>query len=374
LGNVPIPLKLFSVQVSPRLEQVTRRADEVRTPGDLIPGVERLAVVRHDRLGDFVLTLPAIDALRRTYSAARLALVVAPWIRPLAERVEGVDRVLETGPDSGGLGERLASFRADLIVCISRGAPFALTAARGGVRHRVGTGFRFYSPLFTRRVDERRRASGRHELEYALSYAHRVGATAGPARFPLGLDPAADEKVRTWLAAHEIGDRFVVIHPGSGGSCPRWPLEHFRTLVERLLTERVDLVLSVGPSDEEVADAVSTGATRVGRLPVFTGPLSEIQALTKRAALVVSNSTGPIHLAAAQATPSLAIHAPWSSCGVSRWGPYDERGWGLVADAPGAAEWTRTERRRNAGALMAGLSPELVQRCTHAILEGRTPL
>ena len=87
------------MEVTPRLLQVVRRPEEVRTPGETFPGIRRLVVVRHDRLGDVVLSLPAIEALRRTYPEARLALMVRPEFVPLARMVPVVDEVLVAHAD-----------------------------------------------------------------------------------------------------------------------------------------------------------------------------------------------------------------------------------------------------------------------------------
>jgi hypothetical protein len=70
---------------------------------------------------------------------------------------------------------------------------------------------------------------------------------------------------------------------------------------------------------------------------------------------------------------TLAIHAPWPTCAVGRWGPYSDRGWGLVADHPGAGGWSRRRRRRDGDALMSSVPPEIALRCALEILEGRTP-
>ena len=67
---------------------------EVRTPGRVWTGVRRVAVVRHDRLGDLLLSVPAIVALRRTYANAQVALLVDPARVELARMIEGVDTVI----------------------------------------------------------------------------------------------------------------------------------------------------------------------------------------------------------------------------------------------------------------------------------------
>ena len=331
------------------------RPEERRTPGPVIPGVRRLVVVRQDRLGDFVLTLPAIAALRAAYPAAWLGVIVAAVAAPLARRVPGIDGVTEIEGAGRALSQALRRLAPELVVSISRSAGTALAAARAGVRHRIGAGLRLYSPLFTRRVSERRSRGARHEVEYALSFAHRAGAGGGPASFPLVPDADAERETASWLAARDLGSRFAVVHAGSGGSCPRWPVGHFLELAARLERDGLPTVATVGPGDDDVAAALD----RRGIAP-FRFRVENLAALTRRAALVVSNSTAPVHLAAAQGTPALALHAPWPSCGVGRWGPYHANGAGIVADAPGAASWNRAERRERAPSLLSAVPPDFV--------------
>ena len=80
-----------------------------------------------------------------------------------------------------------------------------------------------------------------------------------------------------------------------------------------------------------------------------------------------------MHLAAALGTPTLALHAPWRSCGVSRFGPYADNGWGLVAEDAAAATWSRARRARDGAALMAAVGPDTVLGAARALLEGRRP-
>ena len=353
--------------------QVERRANEVRTPGEPFPGVRRLIVVRDDRLGDLLLSLPAVDALRRTYPEARLALLVRPELATLARRVGGVDEVVEGASDRRALRRRIEDYGPDLIVCISRGATVPLVAARAGVPHRVGAGYRAYSPLFTRSVAERRRRGGRHEAEYALSFAHRAGDWPADANFPLSVSSTAREPVTSWLEASQVDAPFVVLHPGSGGSCPRWPTANFIELAEELLGEGGQVVFSIGPEDDACVASLDGAPPSVARLPRFSSDLRRLPALFERATLLVASSTGPLHLAAAIGTPTLGLYAPWSSCAAARWGPYAQNGWVLEATCAEALRWSRTERRRRGEALLGGIAPRVVAKCVESMVRGDPP-
>lgn len=352
---------------------MTNRSEQRYCPGKPVPGVRRIAVVRDDRLGDVVLTLPAIDALRRTYPDAELVAVVAPSLAELVARTAGVDRVCEATFDLRDAVERLRALAPDLLVCISRSPVQALAAWRAGIAQRVGPGRRWYSRAFNRRVEVSRRAGGRHEVEYALDFAHRAGACAAPARFPLDLrgeDRAAAERT---LAALPRGAPFVVLHPGRGGSCPGWPVECFMDLAAGLLGAGIGVVLSIGPADEVEARAFGGRNELAGRITTLRDPLPVLAAILERAAAVVASSTGPLHLAAAVGSSTLALHAPWPGCAPERWGPYADRGWALVAEAPEVRRWSKRLRRARAPELMAGLTPALVRDVVLKLVTGRTP-
>lgn len=348
------------LQAHPTLVQVDRRPEVVRTPGEPFAAVRRLLVVRNDRLGDLVLTLPAVAAIRATYPSAWLGLVVKPFAAPIAGCVDGVDEVVVDGGTQDALTERFQAFAADLLVSIAPGGRAGWCAWRAGVPHRVGPGYRLYSPIFERTIEEHRRKGVRHEVELALSYAHRAGAKGGAARFPLRIPDDARASVEAWLAEHHVPPRYVVLHPGSGGSCPGWPAGHFAKLAELLLGEDVGVVVSVGPSDEAAARALDAAAVSVRRAPRFGGDLPSLAALLAGASLVVASSTGPLHLAAALGAPTIALHAPWPTCGPGRWGPYAANGWAIVADLPEAMEWSRAERRARGADLLGMIPPAAV--------------
>jgi ADP-heptose:LPS heptosyltransferase len=359
--------------VTPHLQQVLRRPTEVRTPGTRFDDVRRLIVVRHDRLGDLVLTLPAVDALHCAYPDARLALLVRPDLAPLARMVPVVDDVLVADADRARLRGEIERYAADLIVCISRAAGMSRVAARARVKRRVGTGYRIYSPFFTRTVNERRRAGSRHELEYALSFAHRAGASAAPETFPLDVNEVSRRSALEWLAAVHVDGPFALLHPGSGGSCPRWPVRRFIEVADRLLASGAHVVFSIGPEDAVCQEVLDAARARVRDLPRFSAGIEQLPALLASAAVVVSNSTGPLHLAAALGTPTLGIYAPWSTCGVVRWGPYAANGWALTAECREAVRWSREERLQLGQQLLAAIPPVAVFECAEALLRGRAP-
>ena len=353
----------------PRLVQVVPHADRGLL-GPPLPGARRVLVVPSARLGDLVLALPALAALRRTYPDAWLAVAVPPLVAPLAALSPVVDEVLvrREGLDDVGL---LRTFRPAVLVAQAPSLSLAWAARRARVPLSIGPGDRSFSRLFTRRVGGRV-LHGLHQVEAALAYAHLAGARPGPAAFPLAIPEDIEAGLAHWRAQHRIPDRYVVMHAGHGGSSPAWPLGHFLRLAALLEAEGLPVVLSIGPADRAVWTALDRAELPIRRLPRLTAELPVLAGLLRRAAVLVGNTSGPVHLAAALATPTLAFHPPGPHYGPARCGPYSGNGWALVADAepPG---WWRGRAHRVATSLLEGISPAAALECVLDLSEGRAP-
>jgi lipopolysaccharide heptosyltransferase II len=201
----------------------------------------------------------------------------------------------------------------------------ALIAWLAGVGLRAGTAYRAYGFLFNRRIREHRRSGEKHELEYNLSLARAVDAENREAAPTMVISPEEDRAAQGLLDHWSVrpGERVVLIHPGSGGSARDWTPKGFAGLADRLLAEGIArVVLSAGPSDREVVEQVLS--LMRGQPLTFPRPLSlrELAALIARCQLVVTNSTGPMHIATAVKTPVVALFSPIRSCSPQRWGPW----------------------------------------------------
>ncbi|MDH3627461.1 MAG: glycosyltransferase family 9 protein [Acidobacteriota bacterium] len=357
-----------------RLQQVHRRTAVLPGAGPRLPGVRRLLAIRHDRLGDLVLTLPALASLRSAYPDCQLACMVAPeWI-PIAQQFDPVDAVLPFRPSSRENIRTIREFRPDLAICMTRSAGSAWQTLRGGVPQRVGTSHRLYSPLFHHRVDRRRRHGGLHEVDYARDFAMQVGGEPDAPRFPWTLPESQRERGallgRDLRAGLGLTDEapLVVLHAGSGGSCPTWPVAHHRLLGQRLTKLGFAVVHSMGPAE---ATWEAEGLFGDDSGAIFRGGLQELCGLVLHADAVVGSSTGPIHVAAALGRPVLAIHGPWPTCGATRWGPYSVGGWAVIVGDERDGDWSRRRRRRDGQRLLGSLTPEDVVPMVEALIAGR---
>ena len=140
----------------------------------------RILLVRTDRIGDTLLTLPAVNALRQKFPDAFIAFLCQPYTEPMVRRINGLDQVLtyeNEGKHQGFQGlellsKELRSYQFDFSVVFFPRASLIWALWRSGIPRRIGTGFRWYSFLLTDRVMEHRSECLKHEADYNLSLIH----------------------------------------------------------------------------------------------------------------------------------------------------------------------------------------------------------
>jgi ADP-heptose:LPS heptosyltransferase len=287
--------------------------------------MESILVVRTDRLGDVLLTTPVSTALRAFAPRAKISWLVSPYTAPLLEHNPDVDRILlDRGDSVRALADRIRAERFDAaVVAFPRWRVVrALWLARVPVR--IGPASKVYCILLNRRIRQHRSRGTKHEADCNLELLGPLGAPFK--RYPTRYVAIGDEReaARRFLEGAGVsGARpLAVLHPGSGGSSARWPLGHFAALGNALAADGCDLVVTAGPGEE----FRSGMAAVMRRPPVFVAggsvSIRGLAAILSLADLVVTNSTGPLHLAVALGVPTVSVYSPLPARRPERWGPY----------------------------------------------------
>jgi heptosyltransferase-2 len=266
-------------------------------------------------LGDVVMAAPTVAAIARALPQARLtAQVIKPFV-PLAALLPGVSEALPAGKDRG-LSDLWASRRTvrearyDLAVVFPRGVRAALAPRLAQIPTRVGFGGRGKGLLLTHGVSGWKPLRSQHRSLFYGALALPFGE-APHEPWALTPPPAALAAADALLA--RLGCRserpLVALEPGARyGPAKCWPPERFGELARALLAEGCDVV-TVGTAatlsvEEQVARIAGAGLRRAAGK---TEDLGQLIGLLARARLLVTNDTGPMHLAAALGTPVLAL-------------------------------------------------------------------
>ena len=302
-----------------------RPAPRVDGPA-LGPGaVREILVLRLDRIGDVLMSLPALADLRAAYPAARIRLAVGRWSEEIARRAP-VDEVLVwSAPWVGRAQEGAETARAlwrkaralrgdaiDLALDLQGDVRASWLMALTGAHERVGYANTGGARLLTRVVP----------LDETVSWVDQsrraVGAAAGPAAIGQGarvalLGEADRERAREVLRAEGLeGHRPLVgLHASGGRPIKQWGLGRWREVAARLQREFGAAVLLTGTaSDAALAQEVARGLE--GAVRDLTGRFSLLDSLAVIGALdlFLSSDTGPMHMAAAVGTPSVSVFGP----------------------------------------------------------------
>ncbi|HTY10906.1 MAG TPA: glycosyltransferase family 9 protein [Bacteroidota bacterium] len=303
--------------------------------------VKNILLVRIDRIGDVILSLPMLPLLKRRYPNAAISVLIRPYTRELVERHSCVDEVLmyEHEDNLRSLWSVLREIRKRrfdvAIIPYPRFRP-ALILFLAGVHVRVGSGYRWYSFLFNQRVFEHRKDAKRHEVEYNLNLLRPLGIDGrSEPEFDFSASSSAQAAINALMTEKSIAPKedFIILHPGSGGSARDWSAANFSRLgsevQERLGTK---VIVTGGKGEEGLVQKVVAGMSGTPVAVVGALSLPELGELIRRAKVFVSNSTGPMHIAAAVGTPVVAFFPPIIQCSPVRWGPYTRKKKVFVAD------------------------------------------
>jgi ADP-heptose:LPS heptosyltransferase len=285
--------------------------------------VRRILVVKLRAIGDVLLATIVLRNLRKAFPSARLEFLTEPPARDVVNRHPDVDEVLiyDRASESGaGLIRRVRSRSYDLILDLFGNPRTALVTRLSGARWRVG--YRFRGRRYAYNIAVTPRGGVVHNTQFNLDALEAIGVAIVDRNlyFPI----ASPEEAAAAKILDGAGLRpgpIVALNTGGGWYTKRWPLERFTALGDRLIEAYgVSIVLPWGPGQKQDVETVSAGMKCAAFIPPLT-TLGELGALLKRMSLVISNDSGPMHLAAAVGTPVLGIFGPTNPVLQGPYGP-----------------------------------------------------
>lgn len=291
----------------------------------------RILIVRPDKLGDLVATLPMATAIKHQMPDAHVMFMVREYTADLLKIAPDVDEVILFDPKAHYRDKikLFKSIRTDVVFFPVPKLDLAFYAKLAFMPRRVGSvgsGYRFYSMLYNKRIFEHRKHGRRHESEYNVRMLDAIGLRTDEVPLPrLRLSDeqrsAANEHLLT-LFGKQIPE-YAVVHPGTGGSSWEWPTERFE-LLGKWVAQRLGLpiILTGLYSERELLFSLAGVMKDLGcDVRVFVDrPLLELAGVLSQASLVVANSTGPGHLAAALGAPTIGLFPKARALSKVRWG------------------------------------------------------
>jgi ADP-heptose:LPS heptosyltransferase len=286
------------------------------TASSIVPGVQKIAVLRANAIGDYLFATPALSAIKQAYRDAELILLGCHWHHAfLVGRPGPVDRVIVVPTLCGiNAGVDAEENQDDIDRFLA-----AMHDERIDIAVQIHGGGRYSNPLVRRlgaRLTVGLRADDAPCLDRWIPYVHHqydllryleVVSLIGAQTVHLDLRIAVTPSDRKEAAAIPVSRPFVVLQPGASTKRRQWPTDRFARIGDHLAARGFQIVVHAGPGEEEIAAKVVDSMQRPGASIGQQLSVSGLAGLLADAALVVSNCTGPVHLAAAVGTPTVSV-------------------------------------------------------------------
>jgi heptosyltransferase-2 len=290
--------------------------------------VKRVVVRGTNWVGDAVMTIPALRELRRVLPDAHITLATRPWSEGIFRDADFLDDILVYERPRRSPAAALRQAREwrrrkfDLAILFQNAFEAALIAAAARVPVRVGYNTDARRPLLTHPLGLPPWRSERHEVFYYLNIVNELerllhGASSIEEREPrFHLGVSEERKVEARRILMENGATatrtLVALCPGSTNSrAKRWPAEAYAALADRFAREMSATVVLVGARDEaEVSNDVARLMRHEAVMLTGKTDLAQLTAVLSLVDILVTNDTGPAHIAAALERPTLVIFGP----------------------------------------------------------------
>jgi heptosyltransferase-2 len=304
---------------------------------------ERIIVRGANWVGDAVMTVPALREIRRLFPAAHITLATRPWARGLFAGAEFIDELqIHEGSGLRAVVQQVRQWRKqnfDLAVLFPNSLETALVASLARVPLRFGYATDGRQALLTHPLAVPEWRGTKHEVYYYLRIVAELEWLLKQEQTFLDTQPNGTLEIssgrkaaaRDFLRTHGVecghdGRKLIAICPGSTNSrAKRWPTERFAVLADQLINELPADVIVIGSQSElEVSHEV---VRQMRNQPVvLTGKtdLAELVAVLSQVDLLVTNDTGPAHIASALGRPTLVIFGPTNPLTTRPFSPLGE--------------------------------------------------
>ena len=277
-----------------------------------------ILLIQLKRIGDLILTIPAIAAVREKFPDARITLVISDRGKALAPAITGVNELLVMPRGFAGLRTIAAltgrkfeysvdftrNDRSAILVLFSR-AKKRVVSFRIKVRSKFRT--RFYNEFVQHRMRDM------HTIDYHLALLEPLGISNASTKIQLALPDTAKENATRLLESANVRRSFIIFHPGSARAEKFWNAQRWAEVMNHVRERHdVDLVLTGGsPAMEQTHIGDIKSKLRAGLVDLSgKTDLLTLAAVIARARLLVTVDSAPMHLAAATGTPQVILFGP----------------------------------------------------------------
>jgi heptosyltransferase-2 len=312
-----------------------RRARLFRRPSlPLVPAPQRVLVKEVNWLGDLVMSLPALKAVRRGYPTARLSILIKAELASFFDGADWIDEVIpyRVGRSLGGLADRrhvvaeIRSRRFDLAILFPRSFESAFWTALARVPRRVGFAADGRGLMLTHKTVRPAALFRSHQVyDYLYLLRNTLGIAGDRTDVAPDVQRGHRDTMQAWLAAQRRGNGplIALAVAAAYGPAKEWPVARYAALIDRLAERHgAECVLVGAPSERTRCEMVAAASTRGALIAAGATSVGELVALLALCDGFAGNDSGAMHVAGALGLPTVGIFA---STNAQRTGPLGSR-------------------------------------------------
>ncbi|HDX1179050.1 TPA: glycosyltransferase family 9 protein [Pasteurella multocida] len=302
--------------------------------------MQKLLVVRNDKLGDFMLAWPAFAMLKQSNPSLKLTALVPTYTADLARLCPYLDDVIIDAGKKADKADQLKTLQAIKAAKFDAAINFfsdkynALLVWKAGIPFRLAPATKLIQFLYNHRITQRRSKSLKPEFEYNLDLTRAfLQKTHCPIVEPtppyLTFEQNAVQHQREMLSQTlglALEKKWIFVHSGSGGSATNLSLDQYAQLILGLLSQfDCQIVLTAGPNESEKAHELASCVNH-NNVVVYdkNAGLVDFAHSLACADLFIAGSTGPLHLSAALNIPTIGFYPSRRSATPLRWQPIND--------------------------------------------------
>jgi predicted lipopolysaccharide heptosyltransferase III len=278
----------------------------------------KILLLQLKRIGDLVLTLPAIDALRNKFPEAEITLIVAGQCAELLPAISGVDRAFVARRKLRDIGVFFSVAREKFDCCIdfTQNDRSAILTFLSGAQKRVGAArVKLHSKDRARVYNEfaQLRLKEMHTIDYNLALLEPLGIANSSHAVRLQLPQTAQAKAEELLRAAKIENDYVVFHPGSARAEKFWEPQRWAELIDHARRQYHTEIVVTGGTWHSEQEHIRQIKERVGGSIIDLSGKTDLLTLTAligEARVLVTVDSAAMHLAATQQTPQVILFGP----------------------------------------------------------------
>lgn len=290
--------------------------------------IKKILLIRLRRIGDVILTTPAISALRQGIPTASISYVVEKPYRELVDGNPNLDKVIvlekkQRLRDFLKLIRLIRKEKYDVVLDFHGGPRASLITLLSRAKLKVGYRIKYKNFIYNVKLPRSPKEGHFHSVENHINLVKALGVdvkSLPPLYLPQGQETEV-EKVKKFIEENSlVGSKIITIHISAGNAFRNWGVDNLVQLTN-LLARRPDVnVVLLGTSEDQKAEeeilkkSTASLLSLVGRLN-----LREVKELISHSSLFVGPDSGPMHIAASTSTPIVALFGPTLPANFAPW-------------------------------------------------------